>query len=87
MVQREVAAQTDYKIDYGLGHMCMNEIQKNQCMPPQDSDQGMQISYVILCLEGVIHKSGTLLLNTVTIIFLLSVHSYLNTASYHFWLF
>lgn len=56
--QREVAAQTDYKVDYGVAHSCQNEIQTHSCIPPSTYKQEFGLSYVILCLEGAIHKQG-----------------------------
>lgn len=58
LTHRESAAQSDYKVDYGLAHMCMNEIQRFKCIPPQSATQDVGVSYVILCLEGVVHQQG-----------------------------
>lgn len=55
---REKAVQTDYKVDYGLGHACQEDIVKHECVPPHNEKPEVGMSLVILCLEGVIHKKG-----------------------------
>ncbi|OQV18201.1 Golgi apparatus protein 1 [Hypsibius exemplaris] len=55
---REQAAQANYKVDYGLGHICQAEILHHKCVPPQDLTHEYGVSYIILCLEGAIHQAG-----------------------------
>ncbi|XP_055341678.1 Golgi apparatus protein 1-like [Paramacrobiotus metropolitanus] len=56
--EREVAAQTDYKVDYGLGQACKDEISRYNCVPPSTHPQEYGMSFIILCLEDPMRKEA-----------------------------
>ncbi len=59
MIRAQLIAQ-DYKVSHGLVQSCHKNIQEYKCAPQDQTPEHFFLSFILLCLENVVHASKPL---------------------------